>query len=426
VKRYSEDFVKLVKQDPKIRSRPLDPEFIDHLKRKSLGYQMWGVPYLTKLFADVARKKKLQALDEATIDGIINNITVFKIGLPDNPETWGQDRLLAFTYLLGNNVHPSNYLVWTPDVEVLEVRPKSDTLGLDKKYDEVNKAILIGLGVPSVLLSGEGISSDNQGNVWVAVSPLMEQIESVRKMIKAYIEKVMFEILVMNKLNTSKKPRIRWMKPNLRNEKEYRDFALQLYDRGILPYETTVKEAQYNWDETLRRREEDNEKSRDDIFKRRDNIAFSKEGEPSPGSPGGKGRPKGTSPKGTKPKTTKPTKPTPVKSTNESIFADASDLILQELEMLKEECINDLNERNNNYDMYVNARMIRVNDIIESTCSLYNKESASVINKLNSIKTDFIENLSKTFEMNDGFVINSIFEKSFNRFQSDIQNILIS
>jgi hypothetical protein len=286
----------------------LPMDFITHIKRKGRGYQTWGVPFLTKCFGEFARKKKLQALDEATIDGLINQITVFKIGdLKDETrQTWDPRRLRAFASLLAQPNH-TNYLVWSPDVEVEVVGPSESILSFDSKYEQVDKQILKAIGIPTVLLAGEGAAADRaEGNAYVALSSLMEKIEAARNQVKQYLETVMFEILKANKargvdVNIKKRPRVRWAKPNLINEKEFREFVLSRYDRGLLPHSTTINEAKYSFDEIVEKKIEEQEegvgidtkKPVEEVFIPPE-LPFSAPAEGPPGSPDGKGRPPGS------------------------------------------------------------------------------------------------------------------------------------
>jgi hypothetical protein len=286
----------------------LPMDFITHIKRKGRGYQTWGVPFLTKCFGEFARKKKLQALDEATIDGLINQITVFKIGdLKDETrQTWDPRRLRAFASLLAQPNH-TNYLVWSPDVEVEVVGPSESILSFDSKYEQVDKQILKAIGIPTVLLAGEGAAADRaEGNAYVALSSLMEKIEAARNQVKQYLETVMFEILKANKargvdVNIKKRPRVRWAKPNLINEKEFREFVLSMYDRGLLPHSTTINEAKYSFDEIVEKKIEEQEegvgidtkKPVEEVFIPPE-LPFSAPAEGPPGSPDGKGRPPGS------------------------------------------------------------------------------------------------------------------------------------
>ena len=116
----------------------LPKENIYHIKRKSLSYQVWGTPYLVRAFSDLARKKKLQALDESTIEGLINSIIVFKIGDPNNPLTWRQEKVLNFSSLINNPDAGSNILCYTPDVDYIQVEPKGDVLAFDKKLSLIH------------------------------------------------------------------------------------------------------------------------------------------------------------------------------------------------------------------------------------------------------------------------------------------------
>lgn len=316
----------------------LPPELVDHIKRKSKGYLAWGRPYLSKAFGAFARKKKLEALDEATIDGLINRITVFKVGMP-NPKdendwrTWSKTRQQAFSAHL-RGLNPSNLLVWGPDIDVIDVGPKDSLLGFDQRYAQVDRDILKALGIPTVLISGEGASADRSENVWVSISGLLEKLQNSRDQFQVWLEGVLWDILKVNELPTNNKPVIRWTRMNLRNEKELRDFVLALYDRGILPIETTVKEAKYDWEVIKAQRlteikEKIDGKKYADVFTRRDLPFSGSGGAPGAGAPyrvpsnqPKTGRPPGgvlRRPVNTKPKTTVNNKPSPTYKARASV-----------------------------------------------------------------------------------------------------------
>jgi hypothetical protein len=353
----------------------LPEEFITHIKRKSRGYQTWGIPYLTRTFGAYARKKKLQALDESTIDGLINQITVFKIGDPkdETRQTWDTRRLRAFAALLAQP-HHTNYLVWTPDVDIITVGPSETILAIDKKYEQVDKELLVSMGMPLVLLSGEGDRAENAENVWVSVSSLLRKIETARNQCKKYVEEEMYEFLKENKkrgidIKLSDSPTIRWRKPDLRNEKEFREFVLGLYDRGILPIETGVKEAGYDWKETKKRKvAELDEKieghTYEEVFFRRD-LPFSAPGEGAPGAPDGKGRPTLTDPP-KKPDNTN-TEPT---FGEDGMFAGFDDLVAEEVFSLYRHLKEDIEKS----DLYVVGHFERIRTLIKAACDITGKE----------------------------------------------------
>jgi hypothetical protein len=291
-----------LKRDGKVK---LPEELYSHIKRKSKGYLPWGRPYLTRAFGAIARKKKLEALDDSTIEGLINSVTIFKVGLEKDEEwiTWSAERQNNFISHL-SNPNPSNWLVWGPDVSVETVGPDGNILSFDNRYQQADRDILKALGIPTVLISGEGASADRSENVWVSISGLLEKLQTMRDQLQNWLEELLFDVLVDNKMSTKNKPKIRWSRINLRDEKALREFVIAYYDRGILPIETTVKEAGYDWDtvKDLRAGEKVEKiagKSYKSVFERRD-LPFSGS---MPGGKPGVNAPKAGRPAGqTKPK----------------------------------------------------------------------------------------------------------------------------
>lgn len=279
----------------------LPDDQVTHIKRRSRGYEAWGRPFLARAFQAIAMKKKIQALDETTIDGLINNIVIFKVGDPDEfkqtqtRKTWSRNRLAHFAALI-SNPNPSNYLVWTPDVDVIQVGPGESVVQFDRKYEQADRDILKALGIPTVLISGEGASADRSENVWVSVSGLMERLDNARNQIKIYLEEILFEILKRNKLPINRKPKLKWRKMNLRNEKEVREFVTNWWDRGVLGTRTSLEELGYtDYDEIRRVRKDESSSGDDKVFKPRE-LPFSgsgqKSAQPKLGRPPGSNKPK--------------------------------------------------------------------------------------------------------------------------------------
>jgi hypothetical protein len=219
-------------------------DVLSHIKRKGRNYIPWGTPYLTRVFKSVAHKRKLQILDEVTTEGIINRITIFKIGDPENQETWGPDRLRAFHSLL-MNPSPTLALVWAYDVSVEDVMPDPEVLNFENKYNQANSDILMSLGIPMSILTG-----DAKGDQYTAIAALLERLFDFRNEMSAFMSSVIEEILEKNGLK-NEKFKITWKHSRLRNEKELRELVLSLYDRGLLGKETSVEEAGQDFDEQV-------------------------------------------------------------------------------------------------------------------------------------------------------------------------------
>jgi len=224
---------------------PLNPERVSHLKRKARHYNQWGVPYLTKAIQPVTYKQKLWQLDMNTIEGMINYITVFKIGSPDVKSPYHKvprKRLTDFANVL-KNPQGSTALIWPHDIEIITAGPSGEVLNFSDKYQEANRAIIQALGVPPILIDGSGAATA----AWVAVLAMVERLEKVRESIANYIEHILMKIGEANDMvEEFSKLRLNWQPVNLRNEAEVKNLLLAFHDRGLLPIQTTHTEGGYN------------------------------------------------------------------------------------------------------------------------------------------------------------------------------------
>lgn len=226
----------------------LNSKRISHLKRKARHYNKWGIPYLSKAIQAVTYKQKLWQLDMNTIDGMLNYITIFKIG-SDNPNSpyhiVKRKRLTDFQGVL-KNPQGSTTIIWPHDIEVITAGPKGEILNFQDKYQEANRAIIQALGVPPILIDGGG----NATGAWVAVLALVERMEKIREAIANYCHYMFRKIGQMNGMEEEfSKLTVNWEPINLRNEAEIKNLLLAFYDRGLLPIQTTHTEGGYNHEE---------------------------------------------------------------------------------------------------------------------------------------------------------------------------------
>jgi hypothetical protein len=259
-----EDIVSLARSktswDGKVK---LDNRFVTHIKRKGQDYDIWGLPYLTRVFSIAASQQRLRALDDYTTEGLINFITVWKIGDPDNEKTWAQPRLDAFANMIRNPA-ATNTLVWSYDIDVLTAGPQGDVLNFKDKYQQVNYDMLAALGIPEILFTGSG----SQAGVWTALLSLLERLEKFRDDLAIYLNGLLRKICVENGYE-KEHPQVRWARMRLRDERAAKNIVLALYDRGIISTETMLTELDYDYDTMKNLREKENENNDADVFKQR-------------------------------------------------------------------------------------------------------------------------------------------------------------
>ena len=245
---------------------------IYHIKRRVSGFRLWGQPYLTRIFTAVKAKRKLRYLDDATIDGLVNYIIIFKIGSEDKESPFhkpSRQRLEAFKALI-NNPQASNMVVWPHDVDMILAGPDGKVLEFKDRYETVDKDILRSLGIPLLLLDG---TSGQAGSSWISILSIVERLENVRADVANYFEYLAGRIAEANNLTYSQFV-INWKPTNLRDEKTIKTMLLSFYDRGLLPKETTLFNSGYDFEEILKQKKDEKKQGIDKYFERPD-VPFS-------------------------------------------------------------------------------------------------------------------------------------------------------
>lgn len=239
----------------------LDPQLVTHIKRKAMDYEDWGTPYLTRTFKPLSIISKLQRLDDATLEGMINLITVFKIGSDIFPADQG--RLDKFAALLKqqNGVDPNKYLVWAHDISIEQVGPDGKILSFDKRYDQAIAQLKYALGAVDPLIGGKPTS-----NVWDSFIALLETLQAMRKSLTVWLEDTVMQIADQNNIVLKKRPVIVWDRMNLTNEYEMKNLILAFYDRGLIDPRTALMESGRDPEIIIENKKDIKEKGEDELF----------------------------------------------------------------------------------------------------------------------------------------------------------------
>jgi len=240
LKEIPKDWLQYLKQGKDVL---LDPRFFTHLGRMRRNYDESGIPYLANAFSGIATLKRLRRLDNSTIDGLINSIVVFKVGTETFPAS--ELRLNKFRNLI-RKPDPSMVIIWGHDIDILEVGPNQEVLGMDTRFDEANEEIFDSLGIPKFLISGRESFS---GPDWVAMMMLSKKAEPLRLAVESYLSDLFRKIMLAQKDEKFHEiyPKATLTRINVRNEAEFRSFVLRLFDRGGLSIRTALEEAGYTY-----------------------------------------------------------------------------------------------------------------------------------------------------------------------------------
>jgi len=230
---------------------PLNQELVSRITRKKQPYERYASPFLERVFEPVLYKQRLREMDLSTQESLINQLVLVKVGNNEFPATPGE--LEAIAELLATPKFGMT-LIWNHAIEIKVIEPVGiNTLG-QEKYEQVNDDILTGLGIPKVLLSGEG---SNYSTSWVGILSLLERLDSSREDVRKWLENEYKKIAEINGFETY--PRVRFNKMNLRQDTFIRNIILAFRDRGLLSNETTLTEAGYDYEQELQRRKDEQE-----------------------------------------------------------------------------------------------------------------------------------------------------------------------
>lgn len=208
--------------------------YIGHVKKDS--WQDWAIPYLYAVLKDLMFKEKLRQLDIAATDGTINPIRLWKLGAHKEkifPESTAIDLLAD---LLKNNPGGGPYdIIWDDMIDMKDYYPPIDKILAKGKYDEVDKDILVGLGVPEVLLGGDGA---NFSNSFIQLKTITERVKYIREQISVWLEKELKMLCKAMEIKTM--PKVRFGQMNLEDENTTKKLIVDLLDRGIISVEAVL------------------------------------------------------------------------------------------------------------------------------------------------------------------------------------------
>lgn len=225
----------------------LNSNNITHIKRKAQDYEKWGIPYLARALQHVSDLQKLRRLDESTIEGLINLLTIFKIGSDERPAK--QSRLRAFSNLI-KDPKATQWLVWAHDVSVEQVGPDGKILTMKDKYLAKYEEIFMSLGIPPLLF---GISQKGgKEDIYNQVLVLTNKLKHLRDIISDYYCKIFTKICRVN-LGVTIYPVIEWDDISLNKDVMFKQFVLGLYDRGLLDPQQVIEKAGFDFDSVVNR-----------------------------------------------------------------------------------------------------------------------------------------------------------------------------
>ena len=239
-------------------SKPKNQSLTTHLKIEDDDFAVYGRSYLLPAFEAVARKHRLKALDEATIAGMINRITIIKAGMIDavnSATTITPERLQALENLI-SEPKTNELLIWPgDDIDVLDIGSDGKIFSFEGRYDHVDREILAALGLPRILI--DGYSETRTDNAYVSFSGVVEFLnQDVRNaVILPFLTRLVRNIAEENGKYKNEFPVAQMSRMNLHDPEHLRAQSQFYYDRGLVSEKTTLGDGGFDFEVERARRE---------------------------------------------------------------------------------------------------------------------------------------------------------------------------
>lgn len=223
-----------------------------HFKRLGIG-RTRGRSWLQRAFPAIAQKKRLQALDAATIAGMIQRLTILMVG-HENPASPFHSPAAGRVAVLKNAIQklPTNkMLLWSgPDLQVIDIGPDGKILSFENRFNEVDDSISLALGFPRILI--DGASSGTSSRDWVVILKTINMLEQFRDVLKKRIEKWFRFIAIKNGFE-EEVPLWSWSLMSLKDERTARTLIMKAYEDGLIGRGDAIEFLGWNSDDVITR-----------------------------------------------------------------------------------------------------------------------------------------------------------------------------
>jgi hypothetical protein len=206
---------------------PLPNFNISHLKMLNSDYDIRGTSIVQSVYKDLMLYDKIREMQYAQADGMINPLTLVKLGDPNGTWKPNDEDIRAFQSIIEESQYDPDFKIITHGaVQIERIGYSGSTLDISAMWEALNKNIYTGLFAPEAILNGEG---PNYATASIGLEVLRTRYERFREQLKEWIEKKVFEPICKLQDFYGRKggerklivPKVVWNKLNLRDTDTY-------------------------------------------------------------------------------------------------------------------------------------------------------------------------------------------------------------
>jgi very-short-patch-repair endonuclease len=251
---------KLVSAGQPIR---LDNHSVSHLKYGECGYQKYGISMVRRLFPILSYKTKLMVAQWIVAERLIIPIKVVRVGSDERPA--GPADIAAVQAQLSETANDPNVTIVTHNAFEIEwVGASGKVLTLSNELEFINQEILDGMMINNALLNGEGPAFASAA---VGIESMIQRLTTFRTTITEWLEEYIYipeayrQGFIDKNAETGEDeiliPKIKWNSMHLRDQQNYRQSVMQLYEKGLLSAQTVLEVFDFDPDQEIERKRYD-------------------------------------------------------------------------------------------------------------------------------------------------------------------------
>lgn len=265
---------------------PLPQEYLHPIRAKALSWQRYPRPPLSRAFNSLANRVVLDEAVRATIEGVKNQLWVFKLGSENRQAT--AKEVKVFSSLIENSAQDrAGYLVFKAPFEVEQHTPKSfDSMLASETRQEFTLRIFRDIGSNIRIVSGNPVTTGRAEGTSIEfdISLWLTRLEWPRRSLMRWeheFRKRMVERMgSAAAMKANEQTTVRFSKSLLEVSERIKNELQPLYSIGLTSSQTTLDRAGYNYRAELARKQQ--EQPNDYLFQPR--STFSQTFRPDDGS----------------------------------------------------------------------------------------------------------------------------------------------
>jgi hypothetical protein len=227
----------------------LDESFMMHIKHRGTGVDTYGQSLLEPAMSDIRYFQALDALELTIITNLMARMVIIKVG-SDNPESEYHTSAVTASRLtmlqrMMRLVGPAATVLWGgPDINVVEVSAHNALPAIEERYKIAERRLLMSLGLPAVLMVGEG--GDGKAAGFAASLGVAAELREIQDQYKNALEALAQHIADENGYEEVEVV-WEWTENLLEDKETAANLILKLFQSGLLSPETALEETGFDY-----------------------------------------------------------------------------------------------------------------------------------------------------------------------------------